>query len=74
MCKSAKLKYRRKLMWLYCEQIGSDSILGLHVCDDFLQWEKDYKVAKISVRASRSANEGSGLVVEKAWEELTCIS
>ena len=30
------------LMRIYCKHIGSDSIIGLHVCDDYLDWEKDY--------------------------------
>ena len=27
-----------KLMWEYCKEIGSDSIIGLHVCDNFRDW------------------------------------
>lgn len=26
------------LMWNYCKEIGSDSIVGLHVCDNFRDW------------------------------------
>ena len=29
------------LMWEYCEEIGSDDITGLHVCDNFKKWMAD---------------------------------
>ena len=31
-------KQLEDLMWKYCNEVGSDSIVGLHVCDNFIKW------------------------------------
>ena len=59
---------RECLMWEYCAEIGSDSIVGLHVCDDYLAWEKQREIEQLKEDFIKAALRGD---LTKAFSTLT---